>query len=236
MEWVKKTIMKMASEITADDDHFDNIMLRLEQETATINPEIRHADSRYLVNCISALLLELAEKKYGETSVDPDDIYIGPDFFQLPRSRVGVTLATPEMPNVLHIICIGTTVRTWQQLFYELAHESLHLLGPTNTNKNTVARIEEGVAVKFAEDFYQSFVFPTLHQRPPNSPLGSPTSVYYKAHQPTNKIPDEVLKSIRAEFKNFRDVKKEGLYALAKDYISEEEAEYLSLPFDYNAY
>lgn len=228
--------MKMTAEVMAGHEKFDIIMANLEEVTDKINLDIRNSENQYLIDCICDLLLTLAEQKYGNTSVNPDDIYMSPSFCQLPRSRVGVTLATPDMPNVMHIICIGSTVRTWQQLFYELAHETLHLLGPTDTNKNTVARIEEGVAVKFAEDFYQSFVFPTLHQRPFSSPLGSPTSVYYKAHQPTNKIPNDVLKSIRVEFKNFRDVKKEGLYALAKDYISEEEAEYLSLPFDYSAH
>jgi hypothetical protein len=226
----------MAAEIMAEHENFDSIILNLEKKTENIHSDIRHIDNRYVIECISALLLNLAEQKYGDSSVEPDGIYMSPAFFELPRSRVGVTLETPDMPKVMHIICIGTFVRTWHQLFYELAHETLHLLGPTDSNKNPVARIEEGVAVKFAEDFYESFVSPIINQPPYDSPLGSPASVYYKAHKPTNKIPDDVLKSIRTEFKNFRDVKKEGLYALADSFITEDEAAYLSLPFDYKAF
>lgn len=58
---------------------------------------------------------------------------------------------------------------------------------------------------------------------------------HYKAYEATSKIPDDVLKSIRSNFINFKDTKKEGLYELAKSFISEKEAEYLSLPFDYKA-
>ena len=226
----------MTAEIMAAREDLDSIIINLENETNNIHSDIRNIDNGYLIDCICELLLTLAEQKYGDTSLAPDDIHMSPAFYQLPRSRVGVTLETPERPKVTHIICIGSTVKTWQQFLYELAHETLHLLGPTDTNKNPVARIEEGVAVKFAEDFYNHFVLPFINQRPYSSPLGSPTSVYYKAHKVTNKIPDEVLKRIRAEFKNFRDVKKDGLYTLAKKFITEDEATYLSLPFDYNVF
>lgn len=162
LEWVKRTIFKISSEIVASPEDLSAIVEILEKETTNINSDIRHVENSYLIEWISVLLLDLAEQKYGGSSLEAGGISMIPAFFKLSRSQVGVTLATPETPNVMHIICIGTHVRTWQQLFYELAHETLHLLGPTDTSKNPVARIEEGVAVKFAEDFYEIFVFPAI--------------------------------------------------------------------------
>lgn len=219
----------------AKHDNVDKIILNLENVTDDINPDIRHPKNGYLIECACALLFNLAEQKYGDSSVEPDGIYMQPAFVETPRSYVGVTLETKEHPKARHIVCLGSSIRTWEQLFYELAHETLHLLGPTDTYKNPVARIEEGVAVKFAEDFYESFVLPITGQKSYNTPLNAPGSVYYKAHKLTNKIPDNILKAIRSEFNNFKDAKKEGLYQLAKGFITETEAIYLSSPFDYKA-
>lgn len=235
MEWVKRTVLKMAADIMANDDNLEDIIKNLDNKTNEININIRAPENRYVIHCISVLMLNLAEQKYGETSVGPDDIYMSPEFLDIPRSYVGRTQKTETMLQEKHIICLGTLVTTWEQLFYELAHETVHLLGPTDTNKNTVARIEEGVAVKFAEDFYKDFVYPSIKRYTYSSPLSTPLSVYYKAYKATSKIPDDILKSIRSNFTNFKDVKKEGLYEISKSFISEEEAGYLSLPFDYKA-
>ncbi|WP_220465770.1 hypothetical protein, partial [Pseudomonas juntendi] len=111
---------------------------------------------------------------------------MSPEFLDIPRSYVGRTQKTKTIPQEKHIICFGTQVITWEQLFYELAHETLHLLGPTDTNKNTVARIEEGVAVKFAEEFYKDYVYPSIKRYTYISPLSAPLSAYYKVRDPSS--------------------------------------------------
>ncbi|MFY1664378.1 hypothetical protein [Pseudomonas sp. Pseu.R1] len=236
MNWVKLVLLKMATDIVAKHGNAKKVLDNLEKVTDYIDSNIRHPVNSYLIECICALLFNLAEQKYGDSSVEHDGICMRPAFVRQPRSFVGATLATEDHPKIKYIICLGSYIRTWEQLFYELAHETLHLLGPTDTYKHPVACIEEGVAVKFAEDFYDSYITPVAGLKSHNTPLNAPSSVYHKAHKITNKIPDTVLKAIRKEFFNFKDVQKEGLHRLANEFITDNEATYLSSRFDYHAY
>ncbi|WP_159960954.1 hypothetical protein [Pseudomonas sp. R76] len=235
MEWVKNIIIKMTEDIFIDDSEVGE---KIDFLKKSLNPATRNLqcdENRFAINCIGKLLHSLAENKYGPSSMDAKKISTQPRFHGS-RSRVGVTLSTPEFPDVVHMVCLGSTVKSWEQLFYEVAHESLHLLGPADINSTPVATLEEGAAVKFAESFYAEYIFPEIGAPPPFSPLSSPGSVYYRAYQCAKKIPDETLKKIRQKFKNFREVEYEGLQELAKNFITEEEIKVLVSPFDYKAY
>lgn len=235
MHWVKNALVNMASGLLSGDEAYDQIMENLEDATSSLNINIRHPDNRRALLHLSSMLLEIAEERYGESNLKSEDLCLSPSLYPLARSRVGQTMATDEMPRVQHLVCIGTSVTSWEQLFYEVAHETLHLLGPTDISVDPVARLEEGVAVKFAEDVYESFVFPFSERKPDSSPADAPWSVYHGAYARTNKVPDSVLKEVRDQFINFKNVESEGLYKLASAYITEAEAQYLSLPFNYNA-
>lgn len=235
MEWVKNVILEMTENIFIKDPQAGEKIDFLKTNLSPATSNLRCEENRFAINCVGILLHRLAENKYGPSSIDAKKISTQPRFHGS-RSRVGVTLSTPEFPDVVHMVCLGSTVHSWEQLFYEVAHESLHLLGPADIKSTPVATLEEGAAVKFAESFYSEYILPAIGTPPPLSPLNSPDSVYYRAYQCANKIPDETLKKIRQKFKNFREVKYEGLQELVKDFITEKEIKILVSPFDYSAH
>ncbi|WP_159388432.1 hypothetical protein [Pseudomonas sp. R32] len=219
MDWVKSVIIKMTEVIMSDCSDLNAILDRINKRMAPVSKDLRHADNRCVVDCTGELLLNLVEQKYGRSTLEDHEICTRPAFLDSPRLRVGVTVSTTDNPDVVNLACIGTLVETWEQFFYELAHESVHLLGPADTNVVPVAAIEEGVAVKFAEDFYAEFIFPVTGVKPLYSPLTSPRSVYFKAHQSVSKMPDRLLKDVRREFENFHLVSNPGFYDMAKNLL-----------------
>ncbi|URN91312.1 MAG: hypothetical protein NAG77_10650 [Pseudomonas protegens] len=236
MSWVKDVIERMLNEIYLDFDYTKKVLSFLDGEIPEITGDPRAIENAYAVNVAGILLLEMVQKKFGVSSINPEVMSIFPTFSTVPRSQVSVNMITPNNPIARHTIFLGCRINTWHQFFYELAHESIHMLGPVNTKEVEVATLDEGVAVKFAENFYQEYIFPLTSVPVPESPLNASQSVYFKAYQATNKIPDIVLFEIRKEFNNFREIKNPLFYEMTQNYLSRSESELLCSAFDYEAY
>ncbi|WP_122468951.1 hypothetical protein [Pseudomonas viridiflava] len=236
MAWVRKVIEKMLNDIYLDFDYTEKVLSLFDSEVEDISEDPRTAENSYAVRVAGILLLEMAEKKFGKSSLNAESMSIFPAFSTTPRSQVGVNIVTTDHPTARYTIFLGCRINNWHQTFYELAHESIHMLGPANTKEVEIATLDEGVAVKFAEDFYREYIFPATGVAIPETPLNASQSVYFKAYQATNKIPDNVLSEIRAKFNNFREVKNPLFHEMTLDYLSRSEAELLCSAFDYKAY
>lgn len=95
--------------------------------------------------------------------------------------------------------------------------------------------MDEGVAVKFAEGLYARFITSYTGCEPAISPTHAGIAHPYRvAFDIVRKIPDSVLKEIRAEFGAFSQVTDEiKLLKVTSEYISEDEARVICLPFPY---
>jgi hypothetical protein len=235
MHWARLVIESLLNYIYSDPEHTNTILCSLDEKEHTITTNPRAAANAYAVSVSGILLFELAEKKYGKTSLADEAMSIFPTFSSHYRSQVGVNIVTVEHPTKRFSIYLGAHINTWEQFFYELAHESIHMLGPACTNEVSVATLDEGVAVKFAENFYQDYIFPVSGLPIPSTPLSAPHSVYFKAFYATDKIPDKTLVEIRKKFRNFHEVSNPVFYDMTRDYLSKAEADLLCSAFDYSA-
>lgn len=236
MEWVRKVIERMLNDIYLDFDYTEKVLSLLDGEIQEIAEDPRAIENTYAVNIAGILLLEMVEKKFGAPSLNAEFMSIIPAFSTTSRSQVGVNMVAADHPTERYTIFLGCGINTWYQFFYELAHESVHMLGPANTKEVEIATLDEGVAVKFAEDFYREYIIPSTGVPVPQTPLSAPQSIYFKAYHAANKIPDIVLFEIRKKFNNFREVKNPLFYEMTLDYLSRSEAELLCSAFDYKAF
>ena len=128
-------------------------------------------------------------------------------------------------------IVLGQHVRSWEEVFYDICHESLHLLNPVINVKDSkvkVCALEEGVAVKFAETMYAKYIRPYCDKIPSTSPVHAPNCQYFLAYLAAEKIPDDVLKEVRNVFGKFSNIDdSEKFRVLVSDYLSKEEIEIL---------
>ena len=121
-------------------------------------------------------------------------------------------------------------------MFYELCHETVHLLNPVRDIKQSrVSALEEGVAVKFAEEMYEAFIATYTRHGPLVTPAADKSSSYFRAFSIAKKIPDDVLKRIRKEFGKFSAVDDASLLMkIAPACITEHEAQQMCDAFDYS--
>ena len=236
MAWVRGVIERLLNDIYLDFDYTEKVLRLLDNETPEITGDPRAIENSYAVNVVGILLLEMVQNKFGDSSLDPEAMSIAPAFSTIRRSQVSVNMITADHPTERHTIFLGCHINTWHQFFYELAHESIHMLGPANTNEVKIATLDEGVAVKFAEDFYREYVFTLTNVPVPESPLNAPQSIYYKAYQAANKLPDLVLLEVRKKFNNFREVRNPLFYEMTMNHLSISESELLCSAFDYKSY
>ncbi len=175
---------------------------------------------------------DLTLDSYTEQGLSHDEAVI-----RINRSRVATLTKDPNKFGIF----ISRCCNTWEDVFYDLCHECLHILNPAkDTNITPVQRLEEGVAVKLAEYMYSRYIA-NYHNTPAiNSPLSlfDPTakySQYYKSYLITSKIPDEKLKEVRSIFGSFWSIPdKEKFMSIVGNYITDKEADYLLSDFDYN--
>ncbi|MBB5428289.1 hypothetical protein HDG40_006476 [Paraburkholderia sp. JPY158] len=194
-------------------------------------PREERRENTRMLELVFLLTLELVEEKYGNSNVQ---IFPTPQFRKDGKaSQIG----TAGGDHTTFGVGIGADVTTWEQVFYELCHESVHLLNPVvNIETTSVSSMDEGVAVKFAEDLYARFITSYTGREPAISPTHAGVAHPYRvAFDIVRKIPDSVLKEIRAEFGAFSQVTDEiKLLKFASEYISEEEARVICLPFSYS--
>lgn len=195
----------------------------------TNSPRDENIDNVYFLRMLTLLAQDKAKSLYG----NPENVEIDLDpIFSETRwpSRIAFTLEEK------YCIELGQSLRTWEDFFYDICHEALHLLNPVKDLKTTtICRLEEGVAVKFAEDCYAAFIYPWKQQKARNSPVdNTQAGDYRRAHTITKKIPDSALNSIRKKFGAFyKSNDPTEIHKLAGGYINEDEAIFLSQSFLY---
>ncbi|KAA5924219.1 hypothetical protein F1536_00560 [Achromobacter xylosoxidans] len=221
----------LASSIPLDPEEaaeFQSIITKFESG-CTNSPRDENNDNSNFIRILTLLAQDKAKSLYGNP--ENADIDLGP-FFSQNRwpSRIAFTLEEK------FCIELGQSLRTWEDFFYDICHEALHLLNPVKDLKTTtICRLEEGVAVKFAEDCYAAFIYPWKKKKARNSPVdNTQAGDYRRAHAITKKIPDSVLKSIREKFGAFyKSNDPTEIHKLAGSYINEDEAIFLSQSFLY---
>lgn len=189
--------------------------------------EETEANSLMLERIVCALL-DIVEQRFGTSHVE---LYTKPEFINKRGSSVRVTVETPRRFG----IAIGTLARGWAQVFYEICHETVHLLNPVLDIKTTpVAALEEGIAVKFAEEMYARYITVYTGRRPSMTPLQEPGNPWLKAFLIASKIPDEKLLLARETFGRFSTVNDpQLLMSIVNDCISPQEAHEICESFPY---
>jgi len=197
----------------------------------TLDPREETEANRKLLNAAILVALGTAEELYGEG--DETEFHCYPIFKAQPRSQI-VPLAENHLKFA---IVIGECARSWEDVFYDICHESLHLLNPViNVMDDTVevCALEEGVAVKFAEQMYEKYIKPYCGKTPSSSPVNYSDSQYFMAYYAVKKIPDDVLKETRKSFGRFSNIDDVNKFkALVGSYVSDKEIEILTNPFVY---
>ncbi|WP_426575544.1 hypothetical protein ACP179_01470 (plasmid) [Xenorhabdus stockiae] len=143
----------------------------------------------------------------------------------------------PDHPLALEYdygICIGWRYDSWEQFFYQVSHEAVHLLNPVmNPGGNPkVSALEEGVAVRYAEEMLEKYL-PYVSRAFVDSPIGENIS-YHDAWQVTCKLPDTILHQVRQEFGSFGAINDPARFAsITSKWLTSEEANLLSGHFHY---
>lgn len=205
-------------------------------------PTHKSESDRKMIRTIAFIVYIIVKKTYGESDITYKyDVVLGSEYPQKDQpnnSRVApVAKNTDNTDNTTWALYIGQYYVTWEQIFYEICHESVHLLNPAeHENPHKVQRLDEGVAVKFAEAMYKKYITPYTTKPPKFTPVRlARLSQYTKSFNIANKIPDEKLKEVRSIFGSFWSIPdKEKFMSIVGNYITDKEADYLLSNFDYN--
>ena len=213
-----------------DDQFTDEVKATLKKQIdsaavdRTSDPRDRTEGNQNLLNAAMLVVYGTVQDLYGVG--DETDLYPFPIFEAQPQSQIVPLIKDRGTVTIV----LGENVRSWEDVFYDICHESLHLLNPAINVK--ICALEEGVAVKFAEQMYEKCVIPYCDKMPRTSPANSYASEYYVAYSAAKKIPDDVLKEIRNVFGKFSkidDAEKFG--ELVSEYLNDDEIERLVAPF-----
>lgn len=231
MQEVVMQIIEQISDAAYDSELKTKIKALIRPDGITSNPREETDGNRDFLRAMLIAILGAAEDLYGQG--EDAEIYYLPIFKDQPSSQITVGLDAPD-----HVfMIIGTHANTWEEVFYDIAHESIHLLNPVaNAQKKEVivSAMEEGCAVKFAEYMYEKYIEPFCKEKPVTSPNHPGGGQYFTAYLAARKIPDDVLKAIREKFGRFSDVDdKEKLKELAASYINDEDIKILVGRFYY---
>jgi len=189
--------------------------------------EQTYANAEFLY-VLARLLFARAQILYGNGA--HDELIFEPYF----GSHASQVFPVSKEPLTFGVV-IGAHAKTWEAVFYELAHEMLHFLNPVqNIREQPIATLEEGVAVKFAESVYSELVSAYTGRSPAVSPVAARAPQYYPAFSATKKLPDAVLATVRDHFGCFHTVNDPVAFAsLVDKYLDPREIELLLTPFQY---
>ncbi|HCV3155822.1 hypothetical protein [Acinetobacter baumannii] len=206
----------------------ESLLEDLESISSDLTLNIREDnESNLTLRCIIAYVLhELVKKNYGS----PDPLYTYN--YQVDLTSSKWSKVSPLMNDHSTVaICIGPYIKTWWDLVYEMAHETVHTLNPILEIGLPYNSLEEGVAVKFAEEVFENYL---SNYAPMSVAYSSPrktfdqTNNYLTAYKAAKKIPNEKLKEIRDKFGSFGKIDNfENFYKLIEGYVGTEEAQTL---------
>lgn len=195
------------------------------------DPRLDTEDNEIALYAMQSALMKGAEKRYGKF----EENRIFPRPFYMQDEREGNSRIMGLLEDYDFGIKIGMMFDTWERAFYQVCHEAIHLLNPATApigQPIIAATLDEGVAVKFAEEMYAEYIADYCSMCYLDSPLQAPGNKYEQAYNATRKIPDATLRTIRSEFGGFtqaHDAK--HLLDMAGEYIIESEAELLTSNF-----
>ncbi|HHQ6628261.1 TPA: hypothetical protein ACSTL5_004828 [Serratia fonticola] len=132
-------------------------------------------------------------------------------------------------------VCIGWRYDSWEQFFYQVAHDAVHLLNPKIAPLGTIrtCALDEGVAVRYAEEMLEKYL-PYVSRAFVDSPVGT-NNPYHVAWLAASKLPDSVLRQIRVEFGSFGEIGDPARFAeMTAQWLTPKEAELLSGDFCYH--
>jgi len=206
----------------------ERVRARVASLVVTPNPRDDTPDNAELLRLILLWAVDNVERLYGECA---SPFHPRPMFRNQPRSQIFRLLDDSATAAVV----IGSSARSWEDVFYDVCHESVHLLNPVFDVKNkSVSCLEEGCAVKFAESMYDTHVRPICAKRPPTSPVDSHPNPYVDAFSAARKIPDDVLKEVRDTFGQFSTIDdRDRFRRLVDRHVDEREIYMLLAPFAY---
>lgn len=197
----------------------------------TPNPRDKTEGNKKLLSSAVLVAFGTVQDLYGIG--DDTKLYPSPQFLDQPQSQIAPLMDD----NSTVAIVLGGYVRTWEEVFYDICHESLHLLNPVLNIRDSrvqVSALEEGVAVKFAEHMYSKYINPYCDSIPSTSPVHDFQSQYFKAYCAAKKIPDEVLNEVRSVFGKFSSINDIGKFTeLVGGYLNEIEIDVLVKPVEY---
>lgn len=234
---IESVLVELASQIEDDqvtNEEKANLISQIQSSAGdlTSNPRDHTNGNRLLLNATMVVALGIAQNRYGIG--DDAGLYLHPLFGDKPQSQ----LRPLAGDNREFAIVLGMCVRSWEDVFYDICHESLHLLNPVlivEGDGDKISALEEGVAVKFAEDMYDTHIRTYCDHTPLTSPINDPSSQYFRAYAAAKKIPDAVLKEVRRTFGRFSDINdSEKFRDIISDYLDEEAIRTLIEPFRYS--
>ncbi len=201
-------------------------------------PTHKNEPDRKMIRTIAFLAHEFVKKSYGDSETKYKyEVYLGKEYPKSPHQRnSGILHVIDDNNGDRWMVYVGDIYDSWEQVFYETCHESVHLLNPARKNEqNNIQRLEEGVAVKFAEEMYRKYIAPYTGMPPAVSPVSMKArSQYTKSFDIVRKINNEKLKLIREKFGSFWSVtEKSEFIEIIGDCLTSEETDYILDKFDY---
>lgn len=223
----------MIKDIEIRIDGIESIQDDFEKIVPNVTSDIRNQDNEANVDlkCMIAFILrELVIHIYGPP--DPAFNY----YYHVDLNVSKWSKICPAMEDHTTVaICIGSYIKNWWDLVYDIAHETIHTLNPILDLNVPFNSLEEGVAVKFAEDIFETYL---KDYAPMQVACSSPTIAinqsnnYLTAYNAAKKIPNEELKRVRALFGSFGDIDNfENFYGCIKSYVTDIEAQTLFKDF-----
>ncbi|HEM8158954.1 TPA: hypothetical protein U2M13_003475 [Enterobacter hormaechei] len=209
-------------------------------ETLVLSPREWNEDCNKLRTFILYFMLRDLESRYGEMA-HPDRTFITP-FYSRQREELGVMNSQiitfdktqPIARDYDYGVCIGWRYDSWEQFFYQVSHEAVHLLNPKVFPNGMVrtSALDEGMAVRYAEEMLAKYL-PYVSRAFVVSPVGQ-NSPYHYAWEAASKLPHELLAQIRAEFGSFGTIGDPVRFAeMTAPWLTTAEASLLSSDFSY---
>lgn len=135
-------------------------------DTLILSPREWNEDSNHLRTFILYFMLRELEKRYGD-STSPGRTFMTP-FYCRQREEYGFTgsqIITFEKSHPIardydYGVCIGWRYDSWEQFFYQVSHEAVHLLNPKAAPNGTLrtSALDEGMAVRYAEEILEKYL------------------------------------------------------------------------------